>query len=184
PKFYFSEYNQGIMRTPHIKINLLYDLYLSPLEHSQGDADENLFQVHKGEAIVRGGYTFTFLGFDMRSHAQTGQISVGAILEVEHNGEKATVTPTQVMGGIEGGQIKRMAHLPGGEDHLVLERIDADRKIVILRLVLAEEKTSEELLVLSVEKKPLINLFWLGTGILMLGLSLATYRRAKEIKSR
>ncbi|MGB2989664.1 MAG: cytochrome c biogenesis protein CcsA, partial [Candidatus Zixiibacteriota bacterium] len=57
PKFYFSEYNQGIMRTPHIKINLLYDLYLSPLEHSQGDADENLFQVHKGEAIVRGGYT-------------------------------------------------------------------------------------------------------------------------------
>ncbi|UCB52418.1 MAG: hypothetical protein JSV10_10630, partial [Candidatus Zixiibacteriota bacterium] len=115
---------------------------------------------------------------------QSGQISVGAILEVEHNGEKATVTPTQVMGGIEEGQIKRMAHLPGGQDHLVLEKIDADRKMVILRLVLAEEKTSEELLVLSVEKKPLINLFWLGTVILMVGLSLATYRRVKEIKPR
>jgi cytochrome c-type biogenesis protein CcmF len=185
PKFYFSEYNQGIMRTPHIKINLLYDLYLSPLEHSQGeDAEGRLFSLGKGETVEKNGYTITFVDFDIGSHSQTGQISVGAILEVEHDGEKVTLTPTQVMGGIEEGQIKRMVHLPGGEDHLVLERIDADRKIVALRLVLEEEKTSEELLVLSVGKKPLINLFWLGTILVMLGLMIATIRRIKEVKTR
>jgi cytochrome c-type biogenesis protein CcmF len=185
PKFYYSEYNQGIMRTPHIKINLLYDLYLSPLEHSQGEeADRNLFQITKGETLEREGYEITFMGFDMGSHAEAGQISVGAVLDVEKDGEKATLTPNQVMGGIEEGQIKRMVHLPGGEDHLVLERIDADRKMVALRLILEEEKTSEDLLVLSVEKKPLINLFWLGTVLLMLGLAVATYRRAKESRER
>ena len=181
PKFYFSEYNQGIMRTPHIEINLLYDLYLSPLEHSQGeDADRNLFGVQKGETIEKEGYSITFVGFDVGSHAQTGQISVGAILEVEYDGERVTLTPTQVMGGIEGGLVKRRVHLPGGADHLVLESIDADRKIVTLRLVLGEEKTSEELLVLSVGKKPLINLFWLGTVLVMLGLTIATIRRFQE----
>ena len=184
PKFYFSEYNQGIMRTPHIEINLLYDLYLSPLEHSQGDADENLFQIHKGEAVEKEGYTITFVGFDLGSHAQGGQISVGTILEVEHDGEKDTLTPTLVMGGTDESQMDRMAHLPGGEDHLVLERIDADRKIVTLRLVLEEEKASEDLLVLSVGKKPLINLFWLGTILVMLGLTIATIRRVKEVKTR
>ena len=168
-----------------VRIYLLYDLYLSPLEHNQGEeTDRNLFQIKKGETVEREGYAITFVGFDMGSHAQAGQISVGVVLDVEREGEKATLTPTQVMGGIEEGQIKRMVHLPGGEDHLVLERIDADRKMVALRLILDEEKTSEDLLVLSVEKKPLINLFWLGTVLLMLGLAVATYRRAKESRER
>jgi cytochrome c-type biogenesis protein CcmF len=184
PKFYFSEYNQGIMRTPHIKINPLYDLYLSPLEHGQGDAEEDLFQIHKGEAIEKEGYVIRFIDFDLGSHSQAGQMSVGAILEVERDGEKVSLTPTMVMGGTEEDQIKRMVHLPGGADHLVLEKIDADRKIVTLSLVLEEEKTSEDLLVLSVGRKPLINLFWLGTILVMLGLTIATARRIKEVNSR
>jgi len=184
PKYYFSEYNEGIMRTPHIKINLLYDLYLTPLEHAQGEGTgENLFQIRKGEIIEKEGYTIKFVDFDLGSHAQTDQISVGAILEVEHNGEKTTLTPTMVMGGIEESQIKRMVHLPGGEDHLVLEKIDADRKMVTLRLLLEKERTSEDLLLLNVSKKPLINLFWLGTILIMLGLMIATIRRSKEIKT-
>ena len=184
PKFYFSEYNQGVMRTPYIEINPLYDLYLSPLEHASGeDAEKNLIQVGKGETVEREGYTITFVDFDVGSHAQNGEISVGAILEVERDGDKQTLTPTMVMGGIEEGQIKRMVHLPGGADHLTLESIDADRKIVTLRLVLQDEKTSAELLVLSVGKKPLINLFWLGTILVMAGLMVATYRRARESRA-
>jgi cytochrome c-type biogenesis protein CcmF len=184
PKYHFSEYNQGILRTPYIKINLLYDLYLTPLQHSQGEGtEENLFQIQKGETLEEKGYTIKFAGFDLSSHDQPGQASVGAILEVEHDGEKTTLTPTMVMGGVEENQIKRMVHLPGGEDHLVLEKIDADRKIVTLRLLLEEEQTSEDLLLLNVSKKPLINLLWLGTILIMLGLAVATYRRVKESKA-
>jgi cytochrome c-type biogenesis protein CcmF len=57
PKYYFSEYNQGTMRTPHIKVNLLYDLYLTPLQHSQGeDKEGNLFQIRKGKTIEKRGH--------------------------------------------------------------------------------------------------------------------------------
>ncbi|MFQ6003780.1 MAG: hypothetical protein ACE5KJ_08535, partial [Candidatus Zixiibacteriota bacterium] len=52
--------------------------------------------------------------------------------------------------------------------------------MVTLRLLLEKEKTSEDLLILSVSKKPLINLFWLGTIVIMVGLIVATYRRVKE----
>ncbi len=185
PKYYFSEYNQGIMRTPHIKINLLYDLYLTPLQHSQGaGAEEDLFEIQKGETIEKDAYTIKFVDFDLGSHDQSGQVSVGAILEVEHQGENTTLTPVVEMGGIEESQTKSTAPLPGGEDHLVLEKIDADRKTVTLRLLLEKEKTPEDLLLLSVSKKPLINLFWLGTILIMLGLMVATIRRIKEAKTR
>jgi len=184
PEFYFSEYNRGIMRTPYIKIYPLYDLYLSPLEHDQGeDQDRNLFQIGKGQTLEKEGYTITFVGFDMSSHAEAGQISVGAVLDVGHDTETTTLTPTMVMGGIEEGQIKSMAPLPGGAGHLTLEKIDADRKMVTLRLVLPGQETSEDLLVLSVGKKPLINLLWLGTILVMLGLFMATLRRLKEVKA-
>jgi cytochrome c-type biogenesis protein CcmF len=184
PEFYFSEYNRGIMRTPYIKIYPLYDLYLSPLEHDQGeDQGRDLLQIGKGQTVEKEGYTITFVGFDMSSHAEAGQISVGAVLDVEHDGEKTTLTPVMVMGGIEEGQIKSPVSLPGGGGYLVLERIDADRKMVTLRLVPEAEETSEDFLVLSVSKKPLINLLWLGTIVVMLGLFAATVRRLKEAKT-
>jgi cytochrome c-type biogenesis protein CcmF len=183
PKYYFSQYNQGIMRNPHIRITPLYDLYLSPMEHSQGEDDQkNLFQIQKGETIEKGEYRIGFVGFDMKSHGQKGQISVGAVLEVERGQEKTTLTPSMVMGEIEENQIKQIVHLPGGGDHLVLEKIDADRKMVTLRLVSEGEKTSQDLLVLNVGKKPLINLFWLGTILVMLGLTVATVRRSGEVR--
>jgi cytochrome c-type biogenesis protein CcmF len=87
------------------------------------------------------------------------------------------------MGGIEESQIKSTTHLPGGEDHLVLEKIDADQGIVTFRLLLEEERTSPDLLLLSVSKKPLINLFWLGTILIMLGLMVATIRRIQESRT-
>jgi cytochrome c-type biogenesis protein CcmF len=183
PKFYFSQYNQGIMRNPHIRITPFYDLYLSPLEHTQGEDDQkNLFQIRKGETKEKGDYRIGFVEFDMKSHGQKGQISVGAVLEIERGQEKIILTPSMVMGGIEENQIKQMVHLPGGGDHLLLEKIDADRKMVTLRLVSEGEKTSQDLLVLNVGKKPLINLFWLGTLLVMLGLTVATVRRIGEVK--
>ncbi len=185
PQYYFSEYNQGIMRSPHIKINLLYDLYLSPEDRIQGEvSEENFIQIRKGETKEKRGYSIEFLDFDLTSHAQSGQISVGAILNVEHKGEKGTLIPTMVMGGREGSEDARMVHLPGGKDYLVLEKIDADRKIVTLRLILQDEIASEDILVLSIDKKPLINLFWLGTILIMVGLGIATYRRTKEAERR
>jgi cytochrome c-type biogenesis protein CcmF len=183
PKFYYSEFTHGMLRHPYIKMNLLNDLYLAPLELSPpGEGEkENLFSVQKGEAKKVDGYNIKFVDFDMTTHDKVDQVSVGAILEVEKNDQKETLIPAITIGRTEGDQAKGKVQLPGGEDYLVLKKIDADRKTIDLSLVLSAEETSGDLLILNVSKKPLINLYWLGTVLILLGLIIATYRRTKEI---
>ncbi|KPL00462.1 MAG: hypothetical protein AMJ91_04680 [candidate division Zixibacteria bacterium SM23_73_3] len=184
PRFYFSQYNQSYMRVPYIKVNLLNDLYLAPLELKEGDeTGGNLFTIKKGETKEIEGYTITFVGFDISSHEMGEGMSVGAILEVTHEKEKMILTPTVVMEGVEEDEARSMVHLPGGKDHMVLEKIDADRKMVMLNLLLEKEEQAKNLLVLEVSKKPLINVLWLGTVLIMAGLLITTYRRTKEIKA-
>jgi cytochrome c-type biogenesis protein CcmF len=180
PKFYYSEFTQGMLRHPHIEINLLNDLYLAPLKLSLGE-EEKLFSLQKGETKNLRGYTIEFMDFDMTTHSKVDQVGVGAILEVVKNDQKKTLIPAIVMGRTEGDQAKNKVQLPGGEDYLILEKIDADRKMIDLSLVLGAEETTEDLLILNVSNKPLINLYWLGTVLILLGLVIATYRRTKEI---
>jgi cytochrome c biogenesis factor len=47
--------------------------------------------------------------------------------------------------------------------------------------LLGAEETAEDILILNVSKKPLINLFWLGIIFILFSLIIATYRRTKEI---
>jgi cytochrome c-type biogenesis protein CcmF len=183
PKFYFSQYNESIMRTPHIRVNLLEDLYLAPVEQVEAEAvGKNTFVLEKGESKIVEGYAITFLGFDMSPHQAESQISVGATLQVKHEGETDTLTPTMSMGQSGQDRIKEKVYLPDGKHGVVLEQIDADRKMVKLTIFAPEDEPQKDLLVLEVSRKPLINLLWLGTVLIMLGLTVSTYRRAKELK--
>jgi len=185
PKFYFSQYTQGIMRTPHIKVNLLEDIYLAPLEHLDAEeAGKNTFILRKGETKTIQGYTIEFLGFDMSTHQMGSKISVGATLKVKRDGEVDTLIPTISMDESSQQQFQEMVYLPDGGNGLILEQIDADRKMVKLSLLAPEDEPQKNLLVLEVSKKPLINLLWLGTVLIMLGLAISTYRRAKELKAK
>ena len=183
PKFYYSEFTHDMLRHPYIKVTLLNDLYLAPLKlsHPGEGEEENRFSLQKGETKKVDGYSIKFVDFDMSTHDKADQISVGAILEFEKNDQKETLVPAITIGRTEGEQAKNKVQLPFGEDYLVLERMDADRKTIDLSLVLGAEETSGDLLILNVSKKPLINLYWLGTVLILLGLIIATYRRAKEI---
>jgi cytochrome c-type biogenesis protein CcmF len=182
PRFYYSEFTQGMLRHPHIKINPLNDLYLTPLKLSQGEGkEEPLFSLQKGETKNLKGYSIKFSDFDMTTHGKVDQVSVGAILEVERDNQKETLIPAITIGRTERDQDKNKVQLPGGGDYLILEKIDADRKMIDLSLTLGAEETSEDLLILNVSSKPLINLYWLGTVLILLGLVIATYRRTKEM---
>jgi cytochrome c-type biogenesis protein CcmF len=183
PKLYYSKFTHGMLRHPHIKTDLLGDLYLAPLKFSNQSEteEESLFTLQKGETKEVNGYSIRFVDFDMSTHQAADQISVGAILEVEKNEKKEIIVPVLAMGRTEGDQAKTEVQLPFGEDYLVLKKIDADRETIDLSLVSSAEKTSGDLLILDVSKKPLINLYWLGTIFILLGLIIATYRRTKEI---
>jgi cytochrome c-type biogenesis protein CcmF len=136
PKLYFSEYNQAYMRTPYIRITPLYDLYLAPLDNQTGEGTgENTFLLKKDESKEVEGYNIKFVGFDMSAHGMEGGMRVGATLEITHENEKQTLTPAMVMGGTEEDDTLRVILLPGGEDHLILERINADDKSIVLVLM-------------------------------------------------
>lgn len=119
----------------------------------------------------------------MTTHSKVDQVAVGAILKVERNDHRETVVPAITLGRTEGDQARKKVQLLGSDDYLVLERIDADRKMIDLSVVLEAEETSEDFLILNVSEKPLINLYWLGTVLILFGLVIATYRRAKEAKT-
>jgi cytochrome c-type biogenesis protein CcmF len=184
PRFYYSDYTQSIMRTPHIEINLLEDIYLAPVEHVDADqAGRQTLLLTKGEAKTIEGYEIKFVDFDMTTHQTESQISVGAKLEIKKDGVVDTLVPIISMDVSGQEQIKEKVLLPDGENAIVLDQIDADRRMIKLSLLKSGEEPQKDLLVLEVSRKPLINLLWLGTVLIMLGLAISTYRRAKEAKS-
>ncbi|MGB8658031.1 MAG: cytochrome c biogenesis protein CcsA [Candidatus Zixiibacteriota bacterium] len=183
PNLYFSQYNQDYVRTPYIKISLLHDLYLAPLEHQGGgEAGTGRFAIKRGQTKEIRGYAVKFIGFDMSSHGMEGVVRVGAVLEVSHQEETKVVTPFVVVGDEDEEREAGTVPLPAGEDSLVLEKIDADHEEVTVRLLPAGGQPAGELLVLEVSRKPLISLLWLGTVLVMVGLLFTLRRRMGEMR--
>ena len=175
PKFYYSDYTDGVVRTPHISYNIWGDLYLAPLEIQ---TEEKSFVMKKGESIEFGNYKVKFLEFDMAPHAVSGKVVVGARLEVMRDEEKQIIVPSLIM-GMGGEREQRGAELPEGDGLVYLEEIDADTKAISLSILDVSQEASETL-ILEISRKPLIGLVWLGTVLMMIGLGITWWRRRKE----
>jgi cytochrome c-type biogenesis protein CcmF len=175
PKFYYSDYTDGVVRTPYIDYGLLGDLYLAPLEIQTA---EESFVMNKGDSIEFRDYRIRFLGFDMAPHSAGEKMVVGAELEISRGEEKETIVPILTM-GMEGEMEQTEAELPKGEGLVYLDQIDGDSKMIWLRIVDTRDEVSETL-ILEMSKKPLIGLVWLGTVLMMTGLGISWWRRKKE----
>jgi cytochrome c biogenesis factor len=64
---------------------------------------------------------------------------------------------------------------------IFLESVMADQGMVALSIGKKGQEGGGETLLLEVSRKPLINVLWLGTIIIMVGLFLTTWRRSKEV---
>ncbi len=184
PRFYYSDYNQGIMRSPSIKVKLLEDIYLAPVERldSQEIGGSRLVMA-KGDTASIDGYNIKFLDFDMSTHQMESRIRVGAFVEIRRDQQVDTLIPSMSMDQSTMEQFQDTVVFPDGENRLVLEGIEADQGAVELRVLTSGQEPQGELLILEVSRKPLINVLWLGTVLIMLGLGMATYRRWQESKS-
>jgi len=180
PGLYWSEYNQGMMRKPHIKRGMIEDYYFAPMEYKKEELNfSEPFDLSKGEEKEVEGYRIKFLNFDMTSHGQGGEVRVGAVLEIGYQNQKVTATPAIVFE--EQNKMTQIeANLPDG-NLIFLERVMADQKMVTLSIGKKGEENRGEVLLLEVSKKPLINLLWVGLVVIMLGLFMMTWRRSKEM---
>ncbi|HEX9916204.1 MAG TPA: cytochrome c biogenesis protein CcsA, partial [candidate division Zixibacteria bacterium] len=177
PAFYYSEYNQGVMKKPYIKSNLWGDLYLAPIEYQEGPKKEN-FKLKEGETKKIGEYKIKFVGFERTPHAQAELIKVGAILEIFKDKQKQKSIPAIVMGPIQQDELRKV-QLFNTEDYLYLEEIDADFKTISLSIETNEEIT-QPVLVLEISKKSFIWVLWLGSVIVISSLVISAINRSKN----
>ncbi len=183
-KFYWSDYSQAYMVGPAVKNTFLQDYYVSPIqiipaEKSWSNTSE--LELKKGQTVPYKDYLLRFTGYDMNGHQmQAGDVHIAAIIEVYDTSGKRidTIKPAMVMRGRDKKNIP--AELPDKSYQVMIKGINVENGS--LKLAMAGKKgqdtryAGKELLAVEVSVKPLINVLWLGTVLLVVGFLLALYQ--------
>jgi cytochrome c-type biogenesis protein CcmF len=139
----------------------------------------------KGETLDYKGLKITFEDFDLSDFdPEAGKINFGVVFNAEVDGQTIEVVPTY-RGGMGGDPLVTPAVVPGtGGIALSPGRIDAEGGQVQLQVydpAMAPEGATPASLVLDVSTKPLISLVWIGTILIMIGITMAIFLRRKDI---
>ena len=182
---------EQIMRNPGIAKFLTTDLYLEPLSLTQPDPEGGeRVSFTKGKRMTHGGYTVTFLDFDMNNSASSQAFTIGAAFKVEKYGQEPqefTVTHTD---GPQGETNQPGLTREGDLEILVLgmtpnpEQLSMSSVEVRLRnpKIKPDQNNLRETLVVEASLKPFISIVWIGIILMVAGFAVARSRRAKDAK--
>lgn len=184
-ELYYSERMDGIMRRPYIRRSLTNDLYLAPATIQRARRAEAILR--KGESKDFENFTLTFAGFEMGDHGSDnpGGMKILANMTLESPSEQLEISPVFELSDEYGesemiGRLEKFT-IDGREYNVMVEQIFADQGAVGLTLGGLSDEPEVDLLVLDVTHIPLINLVWLGTFLLVIGVFLAFARRRGEV---
>jgi cytochrome c-type biogenesis protein CcmF len=177
PFMYWSDYNQGYMKKPHIERYLSYDVYISPLDLVGDDGSANAEWFSRGETRQVGQVRYTFTDFDV----QMGErIRVAAQVRAEIGGRTVSVRPVYELR--PGGVAQRTPdYLPGGGTVSIVA-VDAQNGRVGLELPGTRAVSGGGILAVEVSTKPLINLVWIGAVVMLASAFLSVLRRALDLR--
>ncbi len=191
PQLYFSQKLQGVMKKPFVDKHLLYDLYLAPEQIQNSNNSSNALILKKNTPTEIDGYSFMFKNYDMaqdevegnHEHEHSG-MTVTAHIEITKDGNTFHLTPaiSMVSHGANSETIDKPASF--GENNQFVASIDqilADQDAVSLRIPGLTSKGPQDRLILDIAKKPIINLVWFGTTLILIGALVVFYRRNGEI---
>jgi cytochrome c biogenesis factor len=185
PRFYWSEFNQGFMRKPHVHKTAFYDIYVAPEEHfAAGESPEDQFsnslELLKGQTSKYDDVEYTFEDFEIGSHTDgTGNMRVTAQIKARtYGGDSETLAPYLELTA-DGGRIQGPATSSSGMV-VNLAGIQADAGAILLKFEKPGQKVQQaSLLVLEVSRKPLVSLVWIGSIMALLGMLVALYFRSR-----
>jgi cytochrome c-type biogenesis protein CcmF len=192
PKLYYSEYNKGVMREPHIKVLPLKDLYLSPMElqESGGGHNHPSLELTMGEKKEINGYEIEFQKFDMSQHNESGAMMVGAVLNVPMNGTDHRVVPTVAFnrnGQKETGPVAMPARVNPSkgtvQPQVILTGMQVEAKKILLEFhgFEGDEATGRSAaLLLDVSMIPMMMVLWTGVVLIIAGSLIAFLKRLKS----
>lgn len=172
-RFYWSEFNQGYMKKPHIERFATHDIYISPQEmvgDKPGGGDGMWFA--PGESKTVGQVKYTFESFTPEPQANGMKLIVN--LTAETGGRTVPLHPVFEAG--PGGMKKTPDYIPGGG---AVSIISADPQTGKVQLALpgSDKGQQEEILAVEVSTKPFINLVWIGAVVTLLSAFLSMFRR-------
>jgi cytochrome c-type biogenesis protein CcmF len=178
PAMYWSEFNQGYMKKPHIERFLTHDIYISPLEMVGDDPASNALWLSKGETKQIGQVKYTFVDFDR----QMGDVvRVAARLRVEIGGRTVPARPVLEMNLASGVKSSIPDYLPGGGSVEIASVDPSTGRVALTVPGLGHGAGGGDILAVEVSTKPLINLVWVGAIIMLGSAFLSVLRRAIDL---
>jgi len=182
PALYWSEFNQGYMKQPHIERLLTHDIYISPLEIAgQNESEEDFLWLSKGETKQVGSVKYTFEDFDRE---MGDVVKLAARLTVEIGGRTVPARPQLEVNMGSGTQNRIPDYLPGGGS-VTIARVDPTSGRVALEVPgMGGAQKVGDILAVEVSTKPFINLVWAGAILMLASAFLVVVRRAIDLNGR
>jgi cytochrome c-type biogenesis protein CcmF len=179
PYMFWSEFNQGYMKKPHIERFVTHDIYISPLDVVGDDPSDQGVWFAKGETKQIGQVKYTFIDFDRQMG--TDMVRVAARMRAEIGGRTVPVRPVLEMNMKSGIPNHIPDYLPGGASVEIVS-VDPNTGRVALRLPGMGRTQAGTILAVEVSTKPFINLVWLGAIIMLGSAFLSVGRRVLDLK--
>jgi cytochrome c-type biogenesis protein CcmF len=177
-KFYWSEYNQGYMKKPHIERFLTHDIYISPLEMVGADGQGGTW-FEPGETKQVGAVRYTFQGFI--PEPGEGRMKLTALLVAEVGGRTVPLRPMFEVTMADAKRTVTPAYLPSGGTVSILSGEPSTGR-ALLALPSDEQVKENETLAVEVSTKPFINLVWLGAVVMLASAFMSMIRRALDVQ--
>ena len=188
-RFYWSDYSRAYMVAPSVTNTLLRDLYISPIqiipENEVLGKNGKSITLKKNQPIQYNDLSLVFKGYEMNSHDMNdGNIKVAAVIDVldKNNTLLETIRPSVNMKGNK--KDMEPAEITQTKEEVLLTGINVENKSITISVAGTDEKNTHivkaELLAVEISVKPLINILWLGTIIIVIGFFLAGYNHWKK----
>jgi cytochrome c-type biogenesis protein CcmF len=179
PYMFWSEFNQGYMKKPHIERFMTHDIYISPLDVSGEEPSAKGVWFEKGETKQIGQAKYTFVDFDRQMGSDL--VRIAARIRVEVGGRTVPVRPVLEMNMGSGIPNSIPDYLPGGGS-VQIASVDPNTGRVALEVPGMPRAQAGSILAVEVSTKPLINLVWLGSIVMLASAFLSVLRRALDLK--
>jgi cytochrome c-type biogenesis protein CcmF len=178
-KFYWSEYNQGYMKKPHIERFLTHDIYISPLEMVGGDGEGGTW-FGVGETKQVGNVKYTFESF--LPEPGEGRMKLTANVIADIGGRTVPLKPSMEVSMADSRRTTTAAYLPSGGTVSIVTADPNNGGRVMLALPGNERSRGDETLAIEVSTKPFINLVWLGAVVMLASAFMSMIRRMQDLR--
>ncbi|HOT46696.1 MAG TPA: cytochrome c biogenesis protein CcsA [Spirochaetota bacterium] len=161
--YYFDEKTQSIYKEPYILPGFFNDIYIAPENYESGSSSVTSLIIAKGEEKVFSGLKVRFSGF-RTEHMTSGEPSTYADIVV--NG----IPLSPGLAFSRGALHPRDQGIPGTDRTVSLRDIDATSKKILLHITPGKNiAVPEDSVMVTVTRKRLIWMVWLGTLLISSG---------------